>query len=255
MRIFTQIWDAVLKAFGLNETRGTEAGKRPRVTTDSFFIAMFLLLIAGGLIDAFFFWDSVPVFNMPVAKKVGVLDAGHGAWDPGKISGKIEEKDINLAIVQKLQAYLEEGGATVIVTRLDDTSLGDSKAVDMRVRSLIANKSSADIFVSIHQNSFVNAGVHGAQVFYFNQSDDSEKLGDCIQTQLKEFADPTNKFLPKPNANYYVLKQTAMPAVIVECGFLSNSSDRKKLSTDEYQEKVAWGVYLGIVDYFNGMEE
>jgi N-acetylmuramoyl-L-alanine amidase len=226
-----------------------------RISTDRFFAAVFLLLITGCLIDALFFWDSVPVFNMPVAKKVVVLDAGHGAWDPGKISGTIEEKDINLAIVQKLQAYLEEGGATVIVTRQDDTSLGDSKAVDMRVRSLIANKSNADIFVSVHQNSFTNAGVHGAQVFYFNQSDDSEKLGDCIQTQLKEFADPANRFLPKPNANYYVLKQTTMPAVIVECGFLSNSGDRKKLSTDEYQEKVAWGIYLGIIDYFDGKDE
>jgi N-acetylmuramoyl-L-alanine amidase len=226
-----------------------------RIKTESIFITIYLLCIAGGLIDAVFFWDSVPVFKMPVARKVVVLDAGHGAWDPGKVSGNLEEKDINLAIVKKLQAYLEQGGATVIITRLDDSSLGDSKALDMRARSLIANASSADIFISIHQNSFTSSGVHGAQVFYFNQSDNSQRLGDCIQTQLKEFADPTNKFLPKPNANYYVLKQTAMPAVIVECGFLSNKSDRAKLSTDEYQEKVAWGVYLGIIDYFNVDED
>jgi N-acetylmuramoyl-L-alanine amidase len=226
-----------------------------RVKIESILIAIYLLCITGGLIDAVFFWDSVPAFNMPVAKKVVVLDAGHGAWDPGKVSGELEEKDINLSIVKKLQAYLEQGGATVIITRLDDSSLGDSKAVDMRARSLIANASSADIFISIHQNSFTSSGVHGAQVFYFNRSDDSQHLGDCIQTQLKEFADPTNKFLPKPNANYYMLKQTAMPAVIVECGFLSNKSDRAKLSTDEYQEKVAWGIYLGIIDYFNNTED
>jgi N-acetylmuramoyl-L-alanine amidase len=149
---------------------------------------------------------------------------------------------------------LEIGGANVMVTRLDDSSLAESKSGDMSRRKLTANASRADIFVSIHQNSFNSSSVRGAQVFYFNESDNSKKLAVSIQSQLKEFADPTNKFLPKPNDKYFVLKQTAMPAVIVECGFLSNAAERKKLSTDEYQEQIAWAIYAGIVDYFDSEE-
>ncbi len=213
-------------------------------------LVVYSLLIAGGMINAYF-WQSTPAFAMPVSKKIVVLDAGHGAWDPGMVRGDVEEKGINLAIAQKLQTYLEEGGATVIITRLDDSSLAENKAGDMRVRSVTANTSGADIFISIHQNSFTNSNVRGAQVFYYNESDNSKKLGECIQLQLKEFSDPSNKFLPKANSNYYVLKQTAMPAVIVECGFLSNSGERAKLQQDDYQEKIAWGIYLGVINYFN----
>jgi len=188
---------------------------------------------------------------MPLARKVIVLDAGHGAWDPGMVSGKVEEKHINLAIAQKLQTFLEQGGATVIVTRIDDSDLAKSKSGDMHVRKLIANTSNADIFVSIHQNAFDSANVKGAQVFFFNESDNSQKLATAVQSRIKEFVDPNNKFKVRANSNYYVLKQTEMPAVLVECGFLTNYNERQKLTTDEYQEKMAWGIYLGIVDYFN----
>lgn len=213
-------------------------------------IVIYCLLITGGLISAYLS-ESVSAFAMPVAKKIVVIDAGHGGADPGKVSGSVLEKDINLRIALKLQAYLEEGGATVLVTRIDDSDLADSKSGDMSRRKLTANTSKADIFVSVHQNSYNSASVHGAQVFYFNESDNSKKLAQSIQTQLKDFVDPYNKFLPKANSNYYVLRQTAMPAVIVECGFLSNSGERYKLTQDDYQEKIAWAIYAGIVDYFN----
>lgn len=215
-------------------------------------MVFYTLLIIGGLAAAYH-TESAPAFAMPVSKKVVVLDAGHGSWDPGMVEGLVEEKEINLNIMKKLQAYLEQGGATVLVTRDDDTSLADTKAADLRSRSQTANTGHADIFISIHQNAYPNPNVRGAQVFYFNESDNSKRLGESIQNQLKDFADPDNKFLPKPNAKYYVLKQTTMPAVIVECGFLTNSAERAKLVTDEYQERLAWGIYLGIVDYFNQM--
>ena len=188
---------------------------------------------------------------MPLDRKVIVLDAGHGGWDPGMVSGKVEEKHINLSISQKLQAFLEQGGATVIITRLDDSDLAKNKSGDMNVRRLIANTSHADIFVSIHQNSYATSNVKGAQVFYFNESDNSQKLATFVQGRIREFVDSGNKFKAKANSNYYVLKQTEMPAVLVECGFLTNYSERQKLTSDEYQEKMAWGIYLGIVDYFN----
>ena len=188
---------------------------------------------------------------MPVSRKIIVIDAGHGGWDPGMVSGKVEEKDINLSIARKLQTFLEQGGATVIITRLDDSALGTKKTGDMHARRLIANTSKADIFVSIHQNSYNSANVRGFQAFYFNESDNSKKLAACIQNRLKEFVNPNNKLGSRANKNYFVLKQTEMPAVLVECGFLTNYNERNKLTTDEYQEKIAWGIYLGIVDYFN----
>jgi len=197
-----------------------------------------------------FLIQPATVYALPLSRKVVVIDAGHGGFDPGMVSGKVEEKHINLGIAQKLQTFLEQGGATVIITRLDDSSLGKGKSSDMNARKLIANTSHADIFVSIHQNAYSSSNVKGAQVFYFNESDNSEKLAKLVQARLKEFVDPANKFSHKANSNYYVLKQTMMPAVLVECGFLTNSSERKKLTSEEYQEKVAWGIYLGIVDYF-----
>jgi len=188
---------------------------------------------------------------MPVSGKIIVIDAGHGGWDPGMVSGKVEEKDINLSIAKKLQVFLEQGGATVIITRLDDSDLAKNKSGDMQIRRLIANTSKADIFVSIHQNSYHTANVKGFQAFYFNESDNSKKLATSIQESLKEFVSPGNKLGAKANKNYYVLKQTEMPAVLVECGFLTNHSERNRLTSDEYQEKIAWGIYLGIVNYFN----
>jgi len=194
-------------------------------------------------------------YAMPLSRKVIVVDAGHGGWDPGMVSGKVDEKDINLSIAKKLQVFLEQGGATVIITRLDDSDLSKNKSGDMYVRRTIANAGHADIFVSIHQNSYNNAGVKGAQVFYFNQSDNSLKLATCVQSRIKEFVDPGNKFKAKANSNYYVLKQTEMPAVLVECGFLTNYNERQKLTTEAYQDKMAWGIYLGIVDYFHTKDE
>jgi len=187
---------------------------------------------------------------MPLSRKIIVLDAGHGGWDPGMVAAKTEEKHINLSISQKLQTFLEQGGATVIITRVDDSDLARNKSGDMNVRRLIANTSHADIFVSIHQNSFNSPNVKGAQVFYFNESDNSQKLANAVQTKIVEFADPANKLKAKANSNYYVLKQTEMPAVIVECGFLTNYNERQKLNSEAYQYKMAWAIYLGIVDYF-----
>ena len=197
---------------------------------------------------------AVAAHAMPVSNKIIVIDAGHGGWDPGMVSGKVEEKDINLNIARKLQVFLEQGGATVIITRLDDSDLAKNKAGDMQARRLIANTSKADIFVSIHQNSYHSANVKGFQAFYFNESDNSKKLAACIQDSLKEFVNPNNKLSSRANQNYFVLKQTEMPAVLVECGFLTNYSDRTNLTKDEYQEKIAWGIYLGIVNYFNSAD-
>jgi len=211
------------------------------------FISFVLLIIGLSLCPK----TTFAYQQMPLAKKIIVIDAGHGGWDPGMVSGKVEEKNINLAIAKKLQVFLEQGDATVIVTRLEDTGLANKKTADMQARRLIANTSKADIFVSIHQNSYKSSNIRGFQVFYFNESDNSKKLATSIQSQLKNFVNTGNKLEARANKNYYVLKQTLMPAVLIECGFLTNPTDKNNLLTSEYQENIAWGIYLGIVDYFN----
>ena len=216
-----------------------------RVLATLFFIAIF------WAVGQAYRLESVPVFSMPVSRKIVWIDAGHGNYDPGKVAGKVLEKDINLAIALKLQTFLEIGGATVFMTRLDDEALSSTKQGDMYTRRVKANASQADIFVSIHQNSYPQGSVHGAQVFYFNTSDNSRKLAEHIQQQLKEFVGTNRRLQARPNKNYYVLRQTVMPAVIVECGFLTNYNERMKLTKTNYQERIAWGIYLGIVQYFN----
>lgn len=195
---------------------------------------------------------TVETFYMPVSRRVIVIDSGHGGWDPGKVAGKNTlEKDINLEIAKKLQSYLEQGGSTVLLTRSVDEALGKTKKDDMRSRAQIANNNDSDMFISIHQNAYTNESVTGAQVFYFNTSENSKKLAKYIQDELNTMLNKNKPKEEKENENYYVLKRTTTPSVIVECGFLSNSSERKKLLDEDYQHKIAWAIYKGIINYYN----
>ncbi|WP_058486040.1 N-acetylmuramoyl-L-alanine amidase CwlD [Defluviitalea phaphyphila] len=204
---------------------------------------------------------TVSTFALPTAKRVIVIDPGHGGFDPGKLgTNGVHEKDINLAIALKLQSYLEQSGAYVIITRNTDEGLneeGDTnkKSSDMRRRKELINSSEADILISIHQNSFTQSKYKGAQVFYHGHSKEGERLAKSIQNKFKEFVDATNKREAKANTDYYILRTTEIPAVIVECGFLSNPEEEANLNNEIYQEKVAWAIYAGIVDYFNNAEE
>ena len=189
---------------------------------------------------------------LPIDSKVVILDAGHGGWDPGKTGTKGDnEKNINLQITQKLKQYLEQGGAIVYVTRDTDEALGAKKGEDMKERKRIANESQGDIFVSIHQNAFPKGSAKGAQVFYHKQSEEGKKLAEEIQKSLKKYVDSENTREIKENTNYYILKKTELPSALVECGFLSNLEEEQKLNTQEYQEKIAWAIYVGIMNYFD----
>jgi len=193
---------------------------------------------------------SAETFSMPVVQKNIVIDAGHGGWDPGKVrSDGVEEKNINLDISLKLQQYLEQGGANVFTTRIDDSALSKKKIEDLRQRKIIAGGDDIDIFISIHQNSFPKKSANGAQVFYYKKSEHGKALAECIQNKIKEFADPKNERVPKPNGEYYILKNTKAASVIVECGFLSNDEENKKLNSEEYQQKIAWAIYMGVLEY------
>ena len=187
-----------------------------------------------------------------------VVDAGHGGDDPGKIGiNGAPEKDINLQIAQKLKKYLEAEDVEVVLTRetedgLYDAHASNKKVQDMKRRIEIIEKTDPVLTVSIHQNSYPEEYVHGAQVFYYTGSVVGKELAETIQKQLVEKVDKENKRQVKANDSYYLLKKTSVPIVIVECGFLSNKEEAQKLCTRQYQEKIAWAVHMGIVQYLNG---
>jgi N-acetylmuramoyl-L-alanine amidase len=215
-------------------------------------VAVAVVATAGVLSVYPKYSESVAVFSMPANKQVVVIDAGHGGWDPGKVgdAGTLE-KDINLKIAEQLQSYLELGGAVALVTRDTDEATGETKRDDLKERVSIADVNNASMLISIHQNSFPDAKAHGAQVFYYSKSEESKLLAECVQAQFAEFMQQGDKRLAKPNSDYYILKRTTSPAIIVECGFLSNESDESLLNEEQYQEKVAWAIYMGVLNYFS----
>lgn len=180
-----------------------------------------------------------------------VLDAGHGGWDPGKTGTQgANEKELNLAVAEKLAEYLELGGAEVILTRSSDDALGKGKGGDMAERKRIANESGGALLISIHQNAFPSAQARGAQVFYHKSSEKGRLLAECVQESLRERVDGSNRRKAKENEAYYILRTTEIPAVLVECGFLSNGEEERLLNDEGYQEKLAWAIYCGVLDYF-----
>lgn len=180
-------------------------------------------------------------------KKLVVLDAGHGSSDPGKIgvNGK-KEKDVNLSIAKKVEKKLKKQNIAVKMTRREDKGLDNTKIGDMKARVNMINGTKPALAVSIHQNSYTQEEIKGAQVFYFTHSKDGKEAAEVMQEMFRLF-DKENKRVCKGNNTYYMLKKTEVPTIIVECGFLSNWEEAKKLSTKEYQEKVAQVICDGII--------
>ena len=190
-----------------------------------------------------------------------VIDAGHGGADPGKVGvdGSLE-KDINLAIAKKLQIFLKMEDVDAVLTRESDAGLYDEnasnkKVQDMKMRVGIIEEKKPQLTVSIHQNSYHEEYVHGAQTFYYNSSESSKQLAEQIQQVMTAQLDTENTRQAKANDSYYLLKKTSTPIVIVECGFLSNYEEAQKLSSEYYQEKVAWAIHLAILQYLNKAAE
>lgn len=220
------------------------------------------VIMAGILLISMFFVakeGAVYVSSMQAKSREKicvVVDAGHGGADPGKVGINNQlEKDINLKIAKLLKRFLQAEGIEVIMTREGDGGLYDEgaankKVQDMKKRLEIIEASDAVLVVSIHQNSYHEEYVKGAQVFYYATSDKSKRLAEMLQEQLKEL-EPDNKREAKGNDSYFLLKKTSKPIVIVECGFLSNREEAERLSDEVYQEKLAWNIHMGIMKYVN----
>ncbi len=215
-------------------------------------IAIMLILIAGTY---FAITKGLQHTSKETEPKVIVIDPGHGGFDPGKVGvNNLLEKEINLGIALKLKPLLEEKGYKVVMTRETDDSLHEEgskgkKQEDMRRRVECINENNPLLAVSIHQNSFTEASSHGAQVFYHSSSSEGEAFAKIMQAKIKEVVADDNHREAKSNENYYMLKKTKCPLVIVECGFLSNYEEAEKLGTEAYQELMAKGILEGILAY------
>ncbi len=204
-----------------------------------------------------FLYASGSAVNGKEQKGCVVIDAGHGGDDPGKVGiNGAKEKDVNLEIARLVKQYLEANDIRVVMTRETEEGLYDDKAAnkkvqDMKRRIEVMDETKPDAVVSIHQNSYPEEYVHGAQVFYYTGSSKGQKLAESIQRQLVIKADPENRREIKANDSYYLLKKTTIPIVIAECGFLSNTEEAKKLCSADYQRRVAWAICMGILRYIN----
>jgi N-acetylmuramoyl-L-alanine amidase CwlD len=225
-------------------------------------------IIVAGSIVCFIFWKQFfsetvwNTWNLPLTGRIIYLDPGHGGPDGGAKRGNAVEKTIALDIAKKLQVYLEQQGALVLLTREGDTDLADDgtrglrrrKVEDLRRRMEMINESEADLFVSIHLNSIPSSRWRGAQTFYGTRFIESRVAAELIQEELIHTLKNTDR-KAKPQNNLYLLKTIRKPGVLVEVGFLSNPEERQLLLDEEYQEKIALAITYGISRYFTEERE
>ena len=221
-------------------------------------LAQYLLMILMYLAIS-----ALAISNEAVSAKLGipskppvvVLDAGHGGVDPGKVGvNRVLEKEINLAIVLKLKAYLEANDVTVYLTRESDEGLyaesdSNKKRADMDQRCELIENVQPDLAVSIHQNSYSQEGVCGPQIFYYKTSEQGKRLAELLQERLNSMPECMNRRVVKANGDYYLLLHVSCPIVIAETGFLSNWQEAGMLVTEAYQDRLAWELCLGILSY------
>lgn len=225
-------------------------------------IIIALLAIAYTNVTERMAMTTIDAMSWSLSNKVIVVDPGHGGIDPGaKGTTGLEEKEITLAVAKKLKTLLSQAGAVVVMTRETDTDLSDPelsgytvrKRQDLKRRAQIANDKKANVYIAIHGNSFPQSQYRGAQVFYQRGSEPSKLLADSIQAEFIETLKNTDRVAKEDT--FITIRETNMPAVISEIGFLSNPQEEKLLKDPAYQDKIAWSVYAGLVKYFVELED
>jgi len=206
--------------------------------------------------------ESKPVYVQYYARPQIIIDAGHGGTDGGAVGvNNTVEKHINLSISRKLAELLSFNGFEVILTREDDDSIHDpqvegiaqQKRSDMVNRLEIIKEHPNAIFISIHQNMFSDSSCKGAQMFYSINHDDSQKLAQEMQEQFRKKLQPDNmREIKAADDALYLLDNAKIPAILVECGFLSNPQECEKLCDENYQEQIAFTVFTALLDFYRG---
>ena len=190
-----------------------------------------------------------------------ILDAGHGGFDGGAVaSDGTVEKDINLSIALKVRDFLKLGGVDVIMTRDVDTGTEDDvnqsisarKKSDLYNRLQLMQENPDALFVSVHLNKFTTSAASGTQVFYSPDFSDARILGEKIQSEVVSMLQPENtRVVKQGNKKTFLLSKAPIPAVIVECGFLSNAQELERLKNSQYQSQMAMSISLGVLDFLN----
>ena len=230
----------------------------------SIIVIYLLFVVAIAFLSA-----SVEPFSKYITASAGetvcrtvIVDAGHGGFDGGAVAvdGTVE-KDINLQITLYLCEMLKTSGYRVIVTRQADVSTDDveggtiavRKKSDLKNRLKLMEDYPDAVFVSIHLNKFTTSAARGSQVFYSGKNEESKVLGEAIQNSIKNMLQPDNTRVNKQaTSSTYLLYNASIPAVLVECGFLSNKAELEMLKDSAYQLKIAFCCFCGINDYFTG---
>lgn len=206
-------------------------------------------------------YEYITVGGTVTERQTIIIDAGHGGFDGGAVAADgTVEKDINLKIALTLKDFLKQSGFRVIMTRESDVSTDDvetnkiatRKKSDLKNRLGLMKDNPNAVFVSIHLNKFTTSAANGSQVFYSAEHVESKVLGDCIQKSIVQLLQPENTRVNKQaTSSTYLLYNATVPAVLVECGFLSNSAELKRLKDEEYQKKMAFSIFCGIVDFYS----
>ncbi len=217
-----------------------------------------LLTLAAFILRGFLrFGDDSHDVSVGVTYPTVILDAGHGGEDGGTSSaGGILEKDVNLDVAKKLCDLLTLSGYTVVLTREDDRLLykedirDKRKAQDLRTRVEVAEAHPDAIFVSIHQNSFPIEKYSGLQVYYSPNDADSEKLARSVRDVVRTYLQPENtREIKRADSKIYLLDRIKNPAIMVECGFLSNVAEAERLGDEGYRMQLASVIYKAICEF------
>lgn len=221
------------------------------------FFCFAMLFTAAGY-NTFSFSDAVNSPVEAVEKPIIIIDAGHGGEDPGAVIGTVREKDINLAVSLYLGELFELYGYKTVYTRTEDKMLYNNgqenrkKHFDLYNRVLIASEYDNCILLSIHVNRFSSPKYSGLQVFFSDNNDQSALLAKHIQ-QRAQTLQPNNKRKAKNSgSSIYLLDKFDGIGVLIECGFISNDSEREKLCNDEYLRQLALNIFVAVSEYING---
>jgi N-acetylmuramoyl-L-alanine amidase len=221
--------------------------------------ALLCLICAGSVFLASFLdKDTVEAISAASGKNYClVIDAGHGGIDSGAVGvNGIEEKDLNLSVAKKLYELCKIAGINAVMTRTEDAMLVEDsvkkyrKMQDLKNRLIFAENTENPLFVSIHMNTFPQSRYSGMQVYYSKTDERGRSIASYIQTYNRTYLDPANSREIKPaNSSIYILDRIKVPAVLIECGFISNPEECAKLCTDEYQTMMAVTIFASLVGY------
>lgn len=208
--------------------------------------------------------DGTALLSAHAERPVVILDAGHGGEDGGAVGANgIYEKDLNLAIAQALCEMLRANGIEVVMTRNEDILLydkssdyqGQKKVQDLATRKKIAEQYESAVFVSIHMNAFPQAQYHGLQVYYSKNHEDSRTLAQALQSLTQSALQPDNhRKIKEADGNIFLLDRLHCPAILIECGFLSNPEECAALSDVGYRQQLSLLICQSLLEYFSLLE-